>query len=245
MCLPNILSPVFMFAFIFYCRSFSPCWPLAFLVDSQSLWIFMFFFLQNSSLLFSITRSSSFSVFHVSVNIKNNVEKDSTLSLFLLSKSPGGHAISFQIKSWVAFGLPYLLIELIYIGMPVSRMGSLPHFFTHGAPLCAFRARELRHKKMASLNVHFVIKLVNAKSVQKPSCKYPVFINDTHKVCKNCCAVNDYLTANKNDLRERIPHTWPSSHENYFQSILGSVSNCVVILRARPYWSVRVASCNF
>ena len=27
--------------------------------------------------------------------------------------------ISFQIKTWVAFGLPYLLIELFYIGMPV------------------------------------------------------------------------------------------------------------------------------
>ena len=61
----------------------------------------------------------------------------------------------------VAFGLPYLLIELFVIGMPVvrtdgraggrsvdghvitkfSRMGSLPHFFTHGAPLRAARAR--------------------------------------------------------------------------------------------------------
>ena len=121
----------------------------------------MFFFLQNLSLLFSITRSSSFSVIHVTVNIKNNVEKDTTLLLFFLSKSPGGHAISFQMKSWVAFGLPYLLIELSYIGMPVvwtdgrtvwraggravyghvitkfSRMGSLPHFFTHVASLCA------------------------------------------------------------------------------------------------------------
>ena len=151
MCLPNILSPVFMFAFIFHCCSFWLCWPLAFLIVSQPLWIFMFFFLQNSSLLSSITRSSSFSVIHVSVNIKNNVEKDTTLLLFFLSKSPGGHAIFFQIKPWVAFGLPYLLIELFDIGMPVvrtggrsvyghvitkfSRMGSLPHFFTHGAPL--------------------------------------------------------------------------------------------------------------
>ena len=59
----------------------------------------------------------------------------------------------------VAFGLPYLLIELFDIGMPVmrtvgrsvyghvttkfSRMGSLPHFFTHGALL---RARELLYQ---------------------------------------------------------------------------------------------------
>ena len=121
MCLPNILFPVFMFAFIFHCRSFSPCWPLAFLIFSPPLWISMFFFLRNSSPLFSVTRSSSFSVIHVSVNIKNNAEKDTTLLLFFLSKSPGGHAISFQIKPWVAFGLPYLLIELFYIGMPVVR----------------------------------------------------------------------------------------------------------------------------
>ena len=114
MCLPNILFPVFMFAFIFHCCSFSPCWPLAFPMFSPPVWISMFFFLRNSS------RSSSFSVIHVSVNKKNNAEKGMTL-LFFLSKSPGGHVISFQIKPWVAFGLPYLLIELFYVGMPVVR----------------------------------------------------------------------------------------------------------------------------
>ena len=37
-----------------------------------------------------------------------------------------------------------------------------------------------------------------------------------------------------------------SGHENYFQSILGSVSYCVFMLRTPPYWSVTVAlSCNF
>ena len=80
----------------------------------------MFFFLWNSSRLFSITRSSSFSVIHVSVNIKNDGEKKRRLCFcFFLSKRPGGHVI--QIKPWVAFGLPYLLIELFYIGMPVLR----------------------------------------------------------------------------------------------------------------------------
>ena len=117
-CAYPILSPVFMFAFIFHCRSFSPCWPLAFLIVSQPLWIFMFFFLQNSSLLFSVTRSSSFSVIHVSVNIKNNVEKDTTL-LFFLSFFKSRRACDF-----VAFRLPYLLIELFYIGMPVVRTDS-------------------------------------------------------------------------------------------------------------------------
>ena len=119
--LTQYFFPVFMFAFIFHYRSFSPCWPLAFLIYSPPLWISMFFFLRNSSLLFSITRSSSFSVIHVNVNIKNNAERGTTLLLFFLSKSLGGHVISFQIKPWLAFGLPYLLIELFYIGMPVVR----------------------------------------------------------------------------------------------------------------------------
>ena len=64
--------------------------------------------------------------------------------------------------SSVAFGLPYLLIELFYIGVPVvrtvgrtyghvtskiSRMHRLPNFLTHGAPLRAHRARESSSKK--------------------------------------------------------------------------------------------------
>ena len=112
----------------------APCWPRAFLIFSPPLWISMFFFLRNSSPLFSIAHSSSFSVVHVSVNIKNNGEKDTTLLLFFLSKSPGGHVISLQIKPWVAFGLPHLLMELFYIGMPMVQTGGrctvtwLPNF---------------------------------------------------------------------------------------------------------------------
>ena len=115
---PNVPFSVERFFHIFHCRSFSPGWPLAFFIFSPPLWISMFFFLRNSSLLFSITRSRSFSVIHVCVNIKNNAEKDTTLLLFSSSKTSGGHVISFEIKPWVAFGLPYLLIEL---GMPVVR----------------------------------------------------------------------------------------------------------------------------
>ena len=109
-----------------------------------------------SSPLFSITRSSSFSVIRVSVNIKHNAKKETTL-FCCFSKSPGGHVISFQIKPWVAFGLPYLLIELFYIGMTVVRtngrsldcsvyghattkfpwMSRLPHFLSYGPlPKC-------------------------------------------------------------------------------------------------------------
>ena len=55
----------------------------------------------------------SFSVIHVSLNIKNNqnnVEKDTTLLFFFLSQKVRA-AMRF---SSVAFRLPYLLIELFY-----------------------------------------------------------------------------------------------------------------------------------
>ena len=55
----------------------------------------------------------------MSVGIKNNVEKDSSL-LFFLSKSPDGHAISRQIHLELPV-VSYLLIKLFYIGMPVVR----------------------------------------------------------------------------------------------------------------------------
>ena len=112
MCLPNnILFPVLMFAFISDCRSFSPCWPLAFLIFSTPLWISMFFFPCNSwGPLFSITHSSSFSVIHVSVNIKNNAEKDTTLLLFFLSKSPGGHVKTLSCI-WVAIPVDWVILH--------------------------------------------------------------------------------------------------------------------------------------
>ena len=86
----------------FHCRSFSPCWPLTFLIFSPPLW--------NSSPLFLTTRSSSFSVIHMSVDIKSNVEKDSTLLSFFLSESPGGHAI-FRQKNLELPVVSYLLID--------------------------------------------------------------------------------------------------------------------------------------
>ena len=106
MCLPNILFPVFMFTFFFFFFFTGPhLHPTgrSLLAASISNFLtaalnFHVFFLRNSSPLFSITRSSSFFVIHLSVNIKNNVEEDTALLLFILSKSPGGHAISFQIK---------------------------------------------------------------------------------------------------------------------------------------------------
>ena len=59
----------------------------------------------NAAMKFSCFSSNeirlpnSFSVMYEGVNINNSVEKDTTLLAFFLSKSPGGHAISFI---WVA-----------------------------------------------------------------------------------------------------------------------------------------------
>ena len=64
--------------------------------------------------------------------------------------------------------------------------------------------------------------------------------NQTHSTTQS-----DFATTKENEPRDRILHTWPSSHENYLKSILGSVSYCVVIIRTPSYWSVRMASCNF
>ena len=47
--LPNILFPAFMFAVTFHRRSFSPCWPLAFLIFSP---VAMFFSLRIRLLCF-------------------------------------------------------------------------------------------------------------------------------------------------------------------------------------------------
>ena len=52
------------------------------------------------------------------VSNKGNVEKDSTLLLFFLSKSPGGPEISRQ-KHLQLPVVSYLLTELFYIGRPV------------------------------------------------------------------------------------------------------------------------------
>ena len=113
MCLPNFLFPSCSLL-LFYRRSFSPCWPLAFLTAA------MFFSLRNSSPLFSITRSSYFSVIQVSVNIKNNAEKDTTLLLVFLSKSPGGHVKTLSCI-WVAIPVDWVILHCGADGRSLAR----------------------------------------------------------------------------------------------------------------------------
>ena len=102
MCLPNILFPAFLFAFIFHCHPFSPCWPLAFLLFSPPLWTPMFFFLRNSSPLFSITRSSSFSVIFC-VNTKKKTPKKTGLCDFLPNKTLS--------RIWVAIPVDWVILH--------------------------------------------------------------------------------------------------------------------------------------
>ena len=61
----------------------------------------------------------------------------------------------------------------------------------------------------------------------------------------NYCNQTGYVKARENEVRERIPHTCPSSYENSFQSIFVSASCGVAILMSTCYWSVRVTSFNF
>ena len=87
----------------------------------------MFFgFLRNSCPLFSIPQSSSFSLIHVSVNIKNNAEKDPTL-LFFLSKSPGRPCDFLPNKPlsciWVAIPVDWVILHWYACGADRRSVG--------------------------------------------------------------------------------------------------------------------------
>ena len=64
------ISHVFLFAFLFHCRSFSP-WSWMFGISHSLIAALIFHvFFQRNYKLFIISTSSSFSVIHVSVDIK-------------------------------------------------------------------------------------------------------------------------------------------------------------------------------
>ena len=85
-------------------------------------------------------------------------KESASLSLFLISKSPDGYAILLPKRAgtWNAkfhFGLHEgvnsrtdVLRTDDFLRTKISWMHSLLNFFTHGAPLRALRAGELRHK---------------------------------------------------------------------------------------------------
>ena len=110
---------LFSCSLFFHCRSFSPCWPLAFLIFSPLLWNFMSFFQRNSPPLFLITLPSSFSVIHVNEDIKINVE-NTKLCYF------------FSVKVRVALGFPAKKTSsCFWFAIPVDWI--ILHWYTCGA----------------------------------------------------------------------------------------------------------------
>ena len=114
----DFVSSVLVCVFFFTSAHFHLACRLHFLFSHRRYEIFIFFFLRNSSPLFSITRSSSVSVIHVRVNIRNNVKKGTTFSLSLslsLSKRPGGHAIVRPNKTlsyiWVTIPVDWVILH--------------------------------------------------------------------------------------------------------------------------------------
>ena len=150
-CLPNILFPVSMFAFIFHLPLIFTCWPLAFLISSPPLWISMFFFLWNSSPLFSITRSSSFSVISYPRLCKHKKwrrKRHDFAVVFSFEKS--GRSCDFLPNKtlsciWVAVTVDWVILHWYGYGAggrsvyghvitKCSWVGRLPHFLSYGAP---------------------------------------------------------------------------------------------------------------
>ena len=112
MCSPKVLLLVFiLFAFIFCTTTHSHLAGRKYFSYSHRRYeIFMFFFQPNSSPLFFITRSGSFSVIHVGVDIKNNVEKDWIVAVF--SPQKAGWPCDFPPKT------PRLACGVIPINRP-------------------------------------------------------------------------------------------------------------------------------
>ena len=101
--------------------------PLLF-IFSPPLWISMFFFLRNSSSLFSITRSSFFSVIHVSVNIKKwRRQRDNFVVVFSFLKSSGRPCDYLPNKTvsfiWVAIPVDWVILHWYACGADGQSVG--------------------------------------------------------------------------------------------------------------------------
>ena len=129
MCSPKILLLVFVVACIFFhYRSFFHPAGLSLLTANISHFLtaameFSCFFFSTKFVTFFFTRSSSFSVIHVSANIEKLRWKRLDF-VVVFSKSPCNHAISRQKHLELPVVL-YLLIELFFIGFPVVRTDRL------------------------------------------------------------------------------------------------------------------------
>ena len=119
--------------FFLHCRSFSPCWSL-FLIFSPQISMFSKFvscFLSNALALLSTSlKTLKFSRTWLCCWFFSLLSPD---GLSLSKKSRW--TLGFPPKNPVLY-LPYLLIELFYIGMPVVRKGvrTLTWLFMHSEP---------------------------------------------------------------------------------------------------------------
>ena len=114
--------------FFFHCCSFSPFWPLAFLI----FWPPISCFSSNEICLlcFFIQRCSSFSVIHVSKDVF--IQSDLTLLLFFSLKCPGGHAISRQKTPcciWVAIPVDWVIMHWFTCGADGSAYGHVIDYY--------------------------------------------------------------------------------------------------------------------
>ena len=144
---------VFLFTFFLHCRSFSPCWPL-FLIFSFSHRQFLCFssneicllFLSNALALLSTSlKTLKFSRTWVCCWLFSRLSPDG----LSLSKN-SGWTLGFPPKNPVLH-LPYLLIELFYIGMPVVRKGvcTLTWLFMRSEPKFLPMVHRCAHKSFA------------------------------------------------------------------------------------------------
>ena len=189
------------------CSSNKKMSPLFFISRSKSLSPFFSLSFAGLPPTFSFSLSFSCSIFQICGYDNTDTE---TISAFRFRLYWLFCCLCFTRRRWlchfppkqprVAFGLPYLLIELFYIGMPVvrtdcragggsvyrhvitkfSQMGSLPHFLTHGAPLRALRAREVRYYpnrfricSLLHLNVAIPVMFKSSYLVKLPNKKKP------------------------------------------------------------------------
>ena len=132
----------------FRCHSVSPWWPLAFLIFLTAAVKFQ----RNWSPLFFISRSSSFFVIHVNVDIKSKSKErigfTVVVVVFFISKSPGGYAIyrrNARVLELQNFTPPYIT------GWTFGTILSEPKFLgcidnQIFLPMVLSCARELRYK---------------------------------------------------------------------------------------------------
>ena len=119
--LTNNFVPCVPVRLFFHYRSFSPCWPLAFLIFLPLLWNFHVFLPTKFVSFVFISLALALSL--LSTWVKTSKITSNILDFVVVfSLYKPGWAWDFPPKKpRVAFSLPYVLIELFYIGIPVVR----------------------------------------------------------------------------------------------------------------------------